>query len=73
MVFQETYGSVWTYLSFQFQMNKKEREIRDIVKENLFCWRSNLSDDDIISYRGQVWKQVDILEAKGRFLESPDI
>ena len=54
-------------------MNKKEREICDIVKENLFCWRSNLSDDDIISYRGQVWKQVDILEAKARFLESPDI
>ena len=23
----EGYGSVWTYLSFQFQMNKKERGI----------------------------------------------
>ena len=25
--FPENYGSVWTYLSFQFQMSKKEREI----------------------------------------------
>ena len=25
--FRGNYGSVWTYLSFQFQMNKKERKI----------------------------------------------
>ena len=27
MVFKGTTGSVWTYLSFQFKMSKKEREI----------------------------------------------
>ena len=27
MVFGGTRGSVWTYLSFQFQMSNKEREI----------------------------------------------
>ena len=26
--FRGNYGSVWTYLSFQFQMNKRKREIR---------------------------------------------
>ena len=31
MVFEETiYWSVWTYFSFQFQMNKKERGLQDI-------------------------------------------
>ena len=32
MVFEETiYWSVWTYFSFQFQMNKKERGLQDII------------------------------------------
>ena len=30
-------------------MNKKEREICGFIKEIFFCWRSNLSNDDIIS------------------------
>ena len=44
-------GSVRTYLSFQFQMNKKEREMCEceIILRNLFCWCSNLSNDDLIS------------------------
>ena len=41
----------WTYLSFQFQMNKKEEEMLEFewILRNLFSWRSNLSNDDIIS------------------------
>ena len=40
-----------TYLSFQFQMNKKEEEMLEFewILRNLFSWRSNLSNDDIIS------------------------
>ena len=36
--FRGKYGSVWRYLSFQFQMTKKEREIREIEMdlENFF-------------------------------------
>ena len=76
--FRGKYESVWTNLSFQFQMCKKEREICEFerILRNLFCvlvwlilyislyflyntniisigwffcWRSNLSNDDIIS------------------------
>ena len=48
--FQGTYGNIWTYLSFQFQTNKKEREICEVQMdfEKFFCWGSNLSDDEII-------------------------
>ena len=38
--FQGNYGSVWTILSFQFQMSKKERVTREFemhfIKEILF-------------------------------------
>ena len=39
------------YLSFLFQMSKKEREICEfeIDLKNLFCLRSNLSNDNTIS------------------------
>ena len=47
---QGNYGNVRTYLLFQFQMSKKEREIRDFdvdfKKINPFCCCSNLSNDD---------------------------
>ena len=69
--FRGSHGSVWTYLSFPFQMSKKEREICEIKMgflEVFFCCCSNLSNDDIISkrsglkmgmdFRGQVWKRV---------------
>ena len=38
------FGSAWTYLSFQSQMNKKERAICkfEINFKKSFCWRSNL-------------------------------
>ena len=38
-------------LSFQLQISKKEREIREFEMDlkNFFCLRSNLRDDDIIS------------------------
>ena len=31
--FWGNYGNVWTYLSFPFQMNKKEREIFEFEKD----------------------------------------
>ena len=51
MIFRGNYGSIWTYLSFQFQMSKNEREICEFEMglKNFFCLRSNLSNDDIIS------------------------
>ena len=44
-------GNAWTYLSFQSQMNKKEREICEFEVDfnKSFCWHSNLSNDNIIS------------------------
>ena len=50
---QGNYGCVRTYLSFQFQMSKKEREIGNSngILRYLFCCCSNLSIDDIISLR----------------------
>ena len=54
--FRGNYGSVWTYLSFQFKMSKKslrKKEKYDMRILNrfleLFCLRSNLSNNDIIS------------------------
>ena len=46
MVFEETTGVM--YLSFQFQMNKKEREIWEFKMDFLYfcCQHSNLSNDD---------------------------
>ena len=36
--FRGNYGSVWTFLSFQFQMSKKEREICEFQRDlNNFC------------------------------------
>ena len=45
MVFRGNNGSVWTYLSFQFQMKRKEREICEIEMhfKKSFCSRSNRS------------------------------
>ena len=49
--FSRNYGNVWTlYLSFQFQMNKNEKQnmrIRNAFEE-FFCLRFNLRNDDII-------------------------
>ena len=39
MVFEGNYRNAWTYLSFQFQMKKKER----YVNSKWTCWSSNLS------------------------------
>ena len=67
--FRGNYWSVWTYLSFLSQMNKKEREIHEyrrngLKKSSLLV--SNIGNDDIISWtpvRGQVWKRVWVLKA----------
>ena len=44
-----------TYLSFQFQMSKKEREICDFKMDlkNFFCLRSNLRNDNIICLKAR--------------------
>ena len=50
--FRGNYGSVWTYFLFQFQMNtEKERVIYEFEVDfkKSFIWRSNQSNDDIIS------------------------
>ena len=51
--FRGNYGSVWTYLPFQFQMSKEEREICEFENrtefEEFLCWHSNLSNTNIIS------------------------
>ena len=50
MVFGGTHGSVWMYLSFQFQMSKKERNMRIRNGFDKFvCLRSNLSNHNITS------------------------
>ena len=44
------------YLLFQFQMSKKEREICEFemdFKKAFFCYCSNLSNDDIISFKAR--------------------
>ena len=63
--FWGNYGSVWTYLLRQIQMNKKEIEIYQLWNafEEMFCLCPNLSNDDIglktgMDFRGQVWKQM---------------
>ena len=42
--FSREFGSAWTYLSFQSQINKKERAICkfEMKFKKSFCWRSNL-------------------------------
>ena len=49
--FRRHYGSVRTYLLFQFHMSKKEKEICQFewILRNLFCCCCNLSNDDVIS------------------------
>ena len=37
------------YSLFQFQMNRRERLICEMKFKKSFCWRSNLSNDDIFS------------------------
>ena len=51
MVFEGVTGVHELKLSFQLQISKKEREIREFEMnlKNFFCLRSNLRDDDIIS------------------------
>ena len=48
--FRGNYGSVWTYLSFQFQMSEEEREICEFEMDlkNFFCLHSNLRNDNRI-------------------------
>ena len=55
MVFERELRIISTHLSFQFQMNKKEREICEfeVGLNSFFCLRSNL-----ILSKGQVWKRV---------------
>ena len=66
MVFDETTGTVWTYVSFQLQnMNKKEREICECevdVKKPFFLRRLATSwpDEFVREVRKRVW----ILEAR---------
>ena len=49
--FRENYGSVWTYLSFQFKMSKEEREICEFEMEfkKSFLLLFYLINDDIIN------------------------
>ena len=47
--FRRNYGSVWMYLSFQFQMSKKEKYANSKSLKNFFLLLSNLSNGDIIS------------------------
>ena len=44
------FGSVGTFLSFQFQISKKEKGKCEFEMdlENFFCLRPNLSNDNII-------------------------
>ena len=58
---QGNYGSVRTYLLFQFQMSKKETEICEFEMDfrNLFCCCSYLSIDAIISLRLGLKKGMD--------------
>ena len=59
--FRGNYGSVWTYLSFQFQITirKKEKYANSKwILANLFCCSSNLSKDYVISYRAGLKKGV---------------
>ena len=58
--FRGDYRSVWTYLSFQFQMSKKEREICEFKGD--FCLRSNLVMITLYLSKGQAWQRVWILE-----------
>ena len=58
--FRGNYRSVWTYLSFQFQMSKKEREICEFKGD--FCLRSNLVMITLYLSKGQAWQRVWILE-----------
>ena len=64
MVFEGTTGrSVWTYLSFQFQKGKKERQMCEFEMDlkNFFCLRSNLRNHNIISAERPGLKTVWIL------------
>ena len=50
--FWGNYGSVWTYLSFKFQIRNTERK-RNTIRirnefEKFFCLRSNLSNENLI-------------------------
>ena len=69
--FRGNYGSVWTYLSFQFKMSKKSLRKKEKCNMRIlnrflerFCLRSNLSNNDIISAqrpglkKDLVWKRV---------------
>ena len=39
--FQGNQGCIWTYLPFQFQMNKEERVLCEVEMDfKTFCWRS---------------------------------
>ena len=59
--FRGNYRSVWTYLSFQFQLNNKEVEICEFQMHAMQCsnlkkWWHNCSPD--MDFRGLVWKRV---------------
>ena len=55
--FRGNYASVWTYLSFQFQMGEKEREICEFEMDfkNFWCC-SNLSVNDDRNFLG-AWSE----------------
>ena len=64
MIFEgTTYGSVWTQLSFQFQMNKKEKVICEFEMnfKKSFCLRSKLNEDDKISSRPALKRGMDLV------------
>ena len=55
VVFEGTAGEYGRYLSFQFQVSKKEREIIMRTRngfQEFVCLRSNLSNDNIIGNVG---------------------
>ena len=47
--FSRELRSVWTYLSFQFQMRRKKEKYANLkwILRNLFCACSNLSNEEI--------------------------
>ena len=63
--FRGNYGSVWTYLSFLFQISKKERKYANSkwILKNLFCCCSNLST---VMIRFSVWGAYLLLVPQGR-------
>ena len=50
--FRRNYGNVWTYLSFQFQINKNKIAIWEFQMDfkKSFCWHFDPNNNDIIYF-----------------------